>query len=182
MALEGKIRPEGRLWEPNHRIFADNITTAQAVGVMTAKFLDLFSKTVAKFPTGQSKSIRLYSFMQQEMARCAITALAGEEILKQNPSFIEAMWKFDSGVFPLVFGVPRMLYSKVYEARDAFHEMGEKFLKAAWEKFDWNGPGAEADWEPIFGTRYLRTHSKFLKERGFALRSQSGMEVGTIWA
>jgi hypothetical protein len=177
-----KVSPEGRIWEPNHRIFVDNLTTSQPVGVMTDKFLELFTETLSQFPRGQSKSLRLYTFLQKEMARCAITALSGEEILKQNPNFINAMWKFDFGVYPLAFGVPRFMYPKAYAARDAFNEMGQKFLQAAWGKFDWNGPEADADWEPIFGTRFHRTHSKFLKDRGFTLQSRSGMHIGTIWA
>jgi len=116
------------------------------------------------------------------VARCAIIALFGEEILKQSSKFVEAMWDFDAFVFPLAFGVPRFIYPKAYAARDAFHEMGETFLNAAWEKFDWNGLEAQTKWELIRGTRFYCTHSKFLKERRFVLRSRSGMHLGTIWA
>jgi hypothetical protein len=177
----GEVGPEGRIWEPNHQIFTE-LTQTRTVDLMTNKFCTLFSETIAKFPVGNSKSSRLYKYLQNEMARCAIVALSGEEILKQNPDFVEAMWNFDAGVFPLAFGVPRFIYPKAYVARDIFHEMGEKFLNAAWEKFDWDGPEAQTEWEPIFGTKFHRTHSRFLKERGFALRSRSGMHIGTIWA
>lgn len=177
----GDVGPEGRLWEPNHQILSQ-LTHTHLVDLMTDRFCELFSETIAKFPPGKSKSSRLYRYLQKEVARCAIIALSGEEILKQNPNFVEAMWDFDAFVFPLAFGVPRFIYPKAYAARDVFHEMGEKFLNAAWEKFDWNGPEAQTEWEPIFGTKFHRTHSKFLKERGFALRSRSGMHLGTIWA
>jgi hypothetical protein len=177
-----KVGPEGRIWEPNHRIFIDNLTPPRSVGTISEKFIDLFSATLEKFPKGQSKTMRLYKFLQQEMGRCAIISLSGEEILRQNPAFIDAMWEFDAGVYPLAFGVPRLIYPKVYRARDAYNRMGQKFLTAAWEKFDWDGPDEDADWEPIFGTRFHRTHAKFLKDKGFSLQSRSGMHIGTIWA
>ncbi|KAE9363129.1 cytochrome P450 [Stipitochalara longipes BDJ] len=180
---QSPVGPGGRIWAQNHRIFTDNLSTTKSVGVMIDKFLKLFTATLEEqFPIGESKSLRLYSFLKQEMARCAIISMSGEEILKQNPGFIDAMWEFDTYVFPLVFGVPRLLYPKAYAARDLFHEMGEKFLTAAWEKFDWSSSDADADWEPIFGTRFHRTHSKFTKDRGFALRTRSGMHLGTVWA
>jgi hypothetical protein len=179
----GPVGPGGRIWEQNHRIFTDNLTTAKSVGIMIDKFLELFTATLnERFPVGEGKPLQLYSFLKQEMARAAIVAISGEEILKENPGFIDAMWEFDSYVYPLVFGIPRLIYPKAYAARDRFHEMGEKFLTAAWRKFDWDGPDADADWEPTFGSRFHRTHSKFLKERGFALRSRSGMHIGTTWA
>ena len=180
---QSPVGPGGRIWEQNHRIFTENLATSKSVGVMINKFLELFTATLeAQFPVHESKSLRLYSFLKEEMARCAIVSLSGEDILDQNPGFIDAMWEFDTYVYPLLFGVPRLFYPKAYAARDTFHKMGEKFLIAAWEKFDWTGPDAEADWEPIFGTRFHRTHSRFLKDRGFALCTRSGMHIGTIWA
>jgi hypothetical protein len=177
------VGPGGRIWEQNHRIFTDNLMTAKSVKAMVDKFLELFTATLEEqFPVGQTKTLQLYSFLKQEMARCAIVSLSGEELLKQNPGFIDAMWEFDSYVYPILFGIPRFLYPKAYAAREAYHKMGEKFLAAAWKKFDWDGPDVDADWEPIFGTRFHRTHSKFLKDRGFALRTRSGMHIGTTWA
>jgi len=116
------------------------------------------------------------------MARCAITSFYGSYILEQFPDLIDAMWKFDSNISALVFGVPRFLYSKPYAARDGFHEIGEKFLNTAWSKFDWNSRDMNADWEPIFGTRFSRMHSKFFKDKGFSMRSRSGLFLGSMWA
>lgn len=176
------VPDEDRIWAPNHRIFLDNLANTNAVGVMTNKFCELFSETLSQRPAGQWQTARVFQFLEQEMARCAIISLTGSYILKENPDLIDVMWKFDSNLYPLVFGVPRFLYSKPYAARDAFHEMGEKFLKAAWQKFDWTSRDATADWEPTFGTRFSRTHSKFLKDKGFAMRSRSGMFLGSMWA
>jgi hypothetical protein len=173
---------EERIWAPNHRIFLDNLANTNAVGVMTNKFNELFSEALSQRPKGKWHTIRLFQFLEQEMARCAITSLSGSEILQQNPDLVDAMWRFDSNLYPLVFGVPRFLYSKPYDARDTFHEIGERFLKAAWEKFDWSSRDATADWEPIFGTRFSRTHSKFLRDKGFSMRSQRGMFLGSMWA
>jgi hypothetical protein len=54
------VGPAGRIWEQNHRIFTDNLTTSKSVGVMIDKFLELFTATLEEqFPVGQSKSLRL---------------------------------------------------------------------------------------------------------------------------
>lgn len=175
----GETGQQERIWAPNHHIFS-SLTTTTTIDLMTKKYMDLFCETIEQFPT--SRTLNLYNFLRSEVSRCAIIALSGEEILKQNPTFIEAMWTFDSYVYPLVLCVPRFLYPKAYAARDAFHEMGAKFLSAAWESFDWEGPESELDWEPMFGTKFHRTHAKFLKDRGFTLRSRAGMHVGSTWA
>ncbi|MCJ1389519.1 hypothetical protein MMC18_002376 [Xylographa bjoerkii] len=42
-----------------------------------------------------------------------------------------------------------------------------KYVDAAWANFDWNGPAADADWEPHFGARVCRELVKWLRESGF---------------
>jgi hypothetical protein len=175
-----EIAEETRLWAPLHRLFLDYIANKTAVENMTSKFCELFSESLEKQPKGQWATVQLYTFLQAEIAESAITALAGREILKQNPGFVEALWNFDKNIFPMLLGVPRLIYGRAYAARDAFHEMGEKWLKSVWEKYDWNSPNL--DWEPLFGSRYVRVHSKFLRERDFDLRSQAGLLLGAIWA
>jgi hypothetical protein len=173
---------EERMWAPFHRIFMDNISNSKAVGVMTAKFCEFFSEALSQQLQGKWQTIRVYQFLEQQMARCAITSFYGSYILEQFPDLIDAMWKFDSNISALVFGVPRFLYSKPYAARDGFHEIGDKFLNAAWSKFDWNSRDMNADWEPIFGTRFSRMHSKFFKDKEFSMRSRSGLFLGSMWA
>jgi hypothetical protein len=176
----GNVKEEDRLWAPNHRLFIDYLASPQAVQVMSKKFYEMFEGVIGKREKGQWEEVRLYKFLQTEMVECAITSLSGSEILKMNPGFIDAMWKFDAGVYPLALGIPKFLYKKAYVARDAFHEMGEKWMKYAWEKYDWSGP--DVDWDPIFGARFSRIHSKFLKDREFDMRSRVGMHLGSTWA
>ena len=171
-----------RIWAPFHRIFVDNMVNSKAVEVMTSKFIELFSETLSQQLRGKWQTIRVYQFLEQQMARCAIVSFYGSYILEQSPDLIDAMWKFDSHIYALLFGVPHFLYSKPYAARDGFHKIGEKFLNAAWSKFDWNSGDMNADWEPIFGTTFSRRHSKFFKDKGFSMQSRSGLFLGSMWA
>lgn len=111
---------------------------------------------------------------------CAIISLAGTEILRLNPDFIDAMWKFDASVFALIYGAPRFLYPKGYAARGAFHDMGKKWPEHVCATYDWTNP--DVDWEEAFGTRFMRTFVKFLEEKDFNIRSRVGMSLGAIWA
>lgn len=177
-----EIPEEERVWAPFHRIFMDHMTNTKAVGVMAAKFCELFSETLSRQSRAQWQTVRVYEFLEQEMVRCAITSLSGSHILEQNPDLIDAMWRFDEKSYALLLGVPRFLSPKSYAARDAFHEMGEKHLSTAWSKFDWDNEEYDPDWEPIFGARFSRVHSKFLKDKGVSMRARSGLYLGTLWA
>jgi hypothetical protein len=176
------IPEDERIVGPNHRIFQDHLANTNAVVVMADKFNELFSETLSQQPRGKWQTIRVFQFLEHDMARCAIISLFGSQILEQQPELIDAMWKFDSYVYPIILGVPRFLYSKAYAARDAFHEIAEKHLNSAWSTFNWTSPDANADWEPTFGTRFVRTYAKFLRDKGFSMRSRRGTFAVTLWA
>lgn len=173
------IPEESRIWAPHHRIFVDYMNP-QAVNVLTEKYCEFFAETLSRQKKGEWQSVRFYQWLQKEMARCAISSLSGTEILRLNPGFIDTMWDFDNRVLTLFYGLPRWLYSKGYAVRDAFHEFGEKWIIYAEEHQDQVDPNA--DWEPIFGTRFTREHFNFFRGKGFDLRSRAGFHVGTIWA
>jgi len=174
------VSEKAQVWAPIHRLFTDHLASKTGVETLQGKFCEMFSETLHRQPKGEWKEVRLYQFLQAEMARCAIIAIAGTEILDLNPGFVEAMWRFDENVYPMALSVPRLFYGKPYKARDKFHDMGEKWLAIVSEKYDWSGP--DVDWEPLFGTRYLRSHAKLLMDRDFDLRSKVGLLLGGVWA
>jgi hypothetical protein len=183
-AIPSVPAPEGhdRIWHGSHKVFAEFLTRPESVGVISSKFVELFEGKIEQERSGAWKSVQFYNWLKTEMAECAIISLSGTQILDLNPEFINAMWDLDKCIFPLMMGAPRFLHSKPYRARDIYVEMGEKYLQSAYEKFDWNGPDVEKTWEPIFGSRFGREHSKFLSDRNFELRSRAGMHCGTVWA
>lgn len=176
--------PEGhdRIWHENHKVFAEFLSRPDSVSVISTKFVQLFEGKIEQERRSTWKSVQFYDWMKTEMAECAIISLAGTQILDLNPEFINAMWELDKSIFPLIMGAPRFLYSKPYRARDRYRKMVEKHLQSAYKIFDWKGPNVETSWEPIFGSRFAREHSKFLSHRNFELRSRAGMLGATIWA
>jgi hypothetical protein len=176
--------PEGhdRIWYENHKIFAEYLTRPESLKAISTKFVDLLQQKIEKERGRGWKSVRIYEWLMEEMVECAIVSLSGSYILEMNPGLINAMWEMDKGFFALIMGMPKLFYSKPYHSRDAYLDMGERYELAAHEKFDWQGPDADKEWEPIFGSRFSRIHSKFLADRDFKPRSRAGMHLGTIWA
>ena len=50
-----------------------------------------------------------------------------------------------------------------------------EYFQDATGSFDWDGPGAEADWEPMFGSRFYRESSKWLAQSDFSLRTYGSL-------
>lgn len=174
------IAEKDRMWAPNHKIMVENLSSTAACAVMMEKFSELLKEQLDKRSTTQWEIKNLWNFVKTDIVEVAIISLAGTKLLELNPDFTEAMWGFDESVFPLVMGLPRFLYRKGFARRDRFHDMGVKWHEYAFANYDFDGP--DVPWEEIWGTRFVREHAKFLKDRGFDKRSRSGMSLGSIWA
>jgi len=103
-------------------------------------------------------------------------------VFEINPNFIKVLWDFDEIILQLVWGLPQWMNPKAVKRREQFNLLGRKFLENAFNDFDWNGPDADADWEPIFGSRLSREHAKWAKESGISLRGRAGLYMFNIFA
>jgi hypothetical protein len=54
-----------------------------------------------------------------------------------------------------------------YKAHDRYVVALERWLERALVDFDWEGPEAEKDWEPRFGSRAVRELVRWMKEVGW---------------
>lgn len=114
------------------------------------------------------------------MAESAMISLCGRRIMEVNPGFITAMWEFDNIVLQLLWGLSKWLNPRPTKVRQHWNDMGAKFFNIAFEEFDWNGPDADTDWEPVFGSRFARQFAKWGKESGFKLQTRSGQHLANI--
>jgi len=169
-----------RMWATNHRIILDNLSSQAATTTIGAKYCELLMTKFEEQQKDKWQTIQIFQYIKQEITEAAIISLAGKSILELNPGFIDAMWSFDRLFYPLLLGIPKFIYSAPYRARDAFHKMGTKWLEYAFANYDNNGP--DLDWDKIWGTRYVRKHATFFKEKGFNQTSRSGLALASIWA
>lgn len=110
---------------------------------------------------------------RRDMTESAFETLVGPRVLELNPGYNQLYWEFDARAFETLLGLPRWVNPEPYRLQAKFYSQTSKWLEAAWENFDWDGPDAEADWEPNFGARVCRELSKWLKEN-FSWQSQAG--------
>jgi len=60
--------------------------------------------------------------------------------------------------------------------------MINRYLTNALKHFDWNGPNAEALWEPYFGARICRKLVKLLIDAGFQRQALKGASGSLLFA
>lgn len=169
-----------RMWAPNHRVMVEHLSSTTGTETLMARFCELLSEKFEMRERGKWETLQLWQFVKTELVESAIVALAGKKLLEVNPGFVDVMWEYDGVVYPLMFGTPKLLYPKAYRIRDRYHDMGKRWLEYAFEHYD--DADDDLEWEETFGTRFVRTHARFLKGKGLDQRSRSGMALGSIWA
>lgn len=153
-----------RYWATQHHVFAKFFMQSDATNRLSELYYDFLLQKIDMIPLGTWKSDTVKRFMMGEMSECAVLTIFGTRILEINPGFMEAMWEFMLTIAEVPFGPPRWMNPQPWRNRDRFHTMTRKYLDAAWANFDWQGPDADADWEPHFGARGARELAKWMKE------------------
>ncbi|KAL4971840.1 cytochrome P450 [Aspergillus desertorum] len=151
------VKPgQPRLWHGQHHVYSEYLQRADHANALSDKYYELFSDRLKKQPLGEWQEVRLSEFFESEMAEAALVALMGSRIVKLNPGFWPAMWEFARLAPRLMWGLPRWVNPKPWEIREQFHGMCRRYLDSAEKEFDWNGPDADSEWEPHYGSRMAR--------------------------
>jgi hypothetical protein len=163
------------------QIHHDHITVSTAVNQLTTKFLEVFSDIIDAEPQGQWREVSVYQSLRMRMSKASMTSLCGTRMFEVSPSIVDDYWAWDSVFTKLTYGFPRFAFPKAYEARDRVHESTKRWLKDAWERYDWSSP--DVDWEENFGSRVMRAREKNFKETlGVSLNSRASSEIGMMIA
>lgn len=152
----------------------DSLSRASQSHALAIKYQRELAVRLERYPLGEWAEVRVYGFALEDMAMAATTTLAGPRFIKLNPDFLETLWDFGRVAASIVWGLPRWLNAAAYRKRDRLHDACARYLASAWADFDWDGPDADADWEPIFGSRYARQLIRWFKEAGFDDKSIAG--------
>ncbi|KAF7535251.1 hypothetical protein G7054_g5558 [Neopestalotiopsis clavispora] len=153
-----------RLWYNYEHIYAEYIGRPQYMKPLISIFNKNLSQVLDQFPKGQWTTLSVQDFCRQKVASALVSTLFGPRLLQLIPDFIERFWAFDEQVFQLVLGLPSWLNSKPSKAHNRYVVAIERWLDGASQDFDWEGPEAEADWEPQFGGRAVRELYKWMKD------------------
>ncbi|KAI1809745.1 cytochrome P450 [Poronia punctata] len=176
------IPGEQRYWYHHHRLYAEYLSSPKYTEVLADTFFDRFSQRLEKKqPLNEWRSVQLFQLLKNDMASSAIESLFGSRMLEMNPDLIPAYWDFDRVAGILVWGLPRFLRPHPWRVRERLHDMTAKHLRSAWGSFEWNGPDADTDWEPHFGSRFSRETAKWFRESGFSDRTASGHTAAVLF-
>ncbi|KAI5862347.1 cytochrome P450 [Durotheca rogersii] len=174
--------PSQRHWYNHHQIYAKYLSSARYTEVLANTFYRFLAERLDESqPLHQYATVDLYDFMKVAMAESAVKSMFGTKILELNPDLLKCYWEFDEVAGILVWGLPRFLIPRAYEIRDRLHGMTTKQTAIAYEEFDWDGPEAESDWDPYWGSRFAREIALWLKESGFSVRTASGHTMATLF-
>ncbi|KAI1370684.1 cytochrome P450 [Hypoxylon crocopeplum] len=156
--------PRQRLWHMYEHIYAECLGKPQYIKPLVDMFGHNLSQALERFSTSSWTTISVQDLCRHEVAESAISVLFGPDLIGTSPDFIGRFWSFDEHVFMLVLGLPKWMNPRPSKAHDRYVSAIEKWLEGAEAEFDWEGPVAEADWEPRFGGRAVRELVKWMKE------------------
>ncbi|KAF6816753.1 hypothetical protein CPLU01_13771 [Colletotrichum plurivorum] len=158
---------EKRIWSGMHHVFAEHLTRADSTAKLAQNFQAFFNEKLEQQPLGEWRELQMFQFLKNDMAEAAIVTLAGRRLIERHPEFVKLLWDFDEVVVKLMYGMPSWINPEPKRRQDRAISLMTKFLTNAWSAFDWDGPDADADWDPIFGSRLQREHAKLWKQKGF---------------
>ncbi|KAM3426276.1 hypothetical protein NHJ13734_009550 [Beauveria thailandica] len=171
-----------RFWLGHGHLYAEFLSKRQYTDALAASFYEIFSSNVdEQNPVGEWTTVSLFEMLKRNMAEAAVISVFGSKLIELNPGFIEAYWDFDHIAGTLVWGLPKWTRPGPFRKHERLHEMTQKHMDAAWADFDWNGPDADSDWEPHFGSRLSRETAKWLREGGFSNRAAAGHTLASLF-
>ncbi|CCF45829.1 hypothetical protein CH063_03708 [Colletotrichum higginsianum] len=169
-----------RYWVGLHHLFHQHLFQAEATARLAKSFITFFGGKLDQQPLGAWETVQVFKYLKKDMAEAATVSLAGRKLIEDHPEFVDILWEFDTIAMQLMYGLPSWYNPRPKQIQQKALAMMKEFLTNAWSKFDWNGPDADADWEPIFGSRLQREHTKYWKEKGFSMQTRAGMYIGSI--
>ena len=168
-----------RYWAGRQYILHEYLWKTQWTNGLAEIYYKYFSKHLERFPLGEWSEMQVFPLLQRGMAESAITSMLGSRILEETPNLTDLLWDFDSIQIIIAFGPPKWLFRGAWKKRDRFFAAVSKYLYKAWAEFDWDGDQADADWEPVLGSRYIRELAKWSKRSGFSDQYRAGVTTST---
>ncbi|TWU75373.1 hypothetical protein ED733_000720 [Metarhizium rileyi] len=153
-----------RVWAGHHHVYAEYLSRTKPVLYLATAFSEkLMNMLCAKYHPGEWHTVRLNRLFRRDIGELALTTFIGTRIMELQPGFMDCVSEFETIAHNLVWGLPKWMNPYPWKVRKRFHAMTASYLESAWETFDWDGPDADSDWEPNFGSRVSRELAKWMK-------------------
>jgi hypothetical protein len=170
-----------RYWAITHNLYHEYLTQSSATNALAETYYRFFGEKLKGMPLTEWTTVSVFAWLKDAMAESATVSFCGKRILEVNPTLVE-MWDFDKIALQLVWGLPKWINPWPIKLRQRWNGMGVKYLNTAFEEFDWNGPDSNADWDPVFGSRFSREYAKWVKKIGFESETRAGQHMTSIYA
>ncbi|ROV92191.1 hypothetical protein VMCG_09275 [Cytospora schulzeri] len=178
------LGPDKRYWRNHNRLYTDYLTDTRhseaLVGEFTRRFSQRLDQQVVDVDEGWG-TVSLLDTVRTHMFECAVETLFGTRVFDLNPGFTKCYWEYDEVAPKFLGGLPIVFQPRAARIKDRIHAMVRRHIDAAWDSFDWNGPDADALWEPHFGSRLSRESARWLREQGFSDHVIAGHTLATLF-
>jgi len=114
------------------------------------------------------------------MAEAAIKSLLGTRPLEVVPNMLDLFWDYDKVLGIVIYAPrPKWLFRGAYAKRERFFRGIANYFQSGMDEFDWDDSEAmEADWEPVWGSRFNRELVAWLRTTGFSFETIVGIAGG----
>lgn len=172
------IPEEQRYWLGHNRLYIKWLSHKKHTDSLATNFATFFLERLNQQPRDWA-TVDLFDTLKTIMCESGTMSLFGTQFMALNPEFVKTYWEFDQGAGRLIWGLPRWLMPRPYRSRDKLNAMTVKYIRSAWENFDWNT--SDSDWDPHWGARISRETALWLRDSGFAETAAAGHAVGTLF-
>lgn len=123
------------------------------------------------------------TFFRQLVGSSALEAILGTTMLRENPTFVQDIFKFDY-MFPSFGpGLPRLLMPKSYGFRDRLVDQFKRWYKVARKNYDASQIFTDGDGDPWWGSTMMRLRQEaILGVQDQDDESLPRVDLGLAWA
>ncbi|KAK7931141.1 hypothetical protein PG985_001853 [Apiospora marii] len=150
------------------------------------------SRRLSAPATQMGEAVNLYEWLQGLMFQASATAFFGERLFAEYPNILRDFWDFEPLFLGLLFGVPRWVNSKPHVAQENIIQGLTAWVEANDDDMRGGGGGGKGvapdpdvpdrDWEPRWGSRFVRARQQFFQRLGLSPRGRASMELGLMFA
>ncbi|KAL0934666.1 nacht and ankyrin domain protein [Colletotrichum truncatum] len=178
------IDPSRRIIEHQRRDFLLFLT-----GDSLKSIIEMFSRNFRRqlqHHLDPSKSLTqlpdVYRFFRDLIFKAEVEALYGKHLFSVCPSFCEDFWEFYEA-FPIISrGLPKWLFPSQYRKRDKLLAHFQCWRRRCHQLFDWTDDNlVNCDYEPIWGTHYIRRMVRRHEKLGFSDEGISTVMLGYLF-
>lgn len=162
-----QVPPESRIRYFHYKVAHEHLAGMNGTR-LGERYMDILSRNLSNDTGIGSEWVELpdlWLFIRTLVFRASTEAICGSFLLSLNPTLAEDFWAFNHNVPKLLKGIPRWLAPGAYRSRDKMLIAIKKWHNFANSHSDGYKTGPDdPEWDPYFGSKYIKARQKFLNE------------------